>query len=81
MITHSVSNHPEPRWQREGPPSAPSRRQETRPELAGVAKGYQMPARHCQSSALRGQASDKPQGRKPRAGVGRTVRRGGAMGI
>jgi len=37
MITHSVSNHPEPRWQRKGPPSAPSRRQETRPKLAGVA--------------------------------------------
>jgi len=27
------------------------------------------------------QASDKPQGRKPRAGMGRTARRGGTMGI
>ena len=34
-----------------------------------------------QCGALREQASDKPRGRKPRAGVGRTVRRAGAMGI
>ena len=29
-------------------------------------KGYQMPARHWQCGRLRGQASDKPRGRKPR---------------
>ena len=44
-------------------------------------KGYQMPARHWQCGRLRGQASDKPRGRKPRAGVARTVGRAGAMGI
>jgi hypothetical protein len=31
--------------------------------------------------ALRGQASDKPRGRKPRAGMGTVVVRAGAMGI
>ena len=34
-----------------------------------------------QCGALRGQASDKPQGRKPRAGLGTTVPRVRAMGI
>jgi hypothetical protein len=40
-----------------------------------------MPARHWQCGKLRGQASDKPRGRKPRAGVAKTVGRAGAMGI
>jgi hypothetical protein len=40
-----------------------------------------MPARPGQCGAFRGQASDKPQGRKARAGMGTAVRRAGAMGI
>jgi len=36
-------------------------------------KGYQMPDGHKQCGALRLQASDKPQGRKPRAGIGTAV--------
>ena len=40
-----------------------------------------MPARHGQCGAFRGQASDKPQGKKPRAGMGTAVPRAGAMGI
>src|SRR6516164_2492637 len=34
-----------------------------------------------QCVARGGRASDKPRGRKPRAGMDRTVRRAGAMGI
>jgi hypothetical protein len=49
--------------------------------MPGDVKGYQTPARHRQCSALRGRASDKPQGRKPRAGVAATVRRAKLMGI
>jgi hypothetical protein len=46
-----------------------------------IVKGYQMPAQHGQCGAFGGQASDKPQGRKPRAAMGTAVPRAGAMGI
>ena len=47
---------------------------------AAFVKGYQTPARHL-AVRLGGQVSDKPRGRKPRAGMDTTVRRAGAMGI
>lgn len=43
-------------------------------------KGYRMPAAHGQCGALWRQASDKPQGRKPRPSKG-TVAPRAAMGI
>ena len=49
--------------------------------IAKIVKGYQMPARHLVVRHVHGQASDKPRGRKPRAGMGTTVRRAGAMAI
>ena len=41
--------------------------------MSPCVKGYQMPVRHGQCGGFRGQASDKPQGRKPRAGSGAAV--------
>jgi hypothetical protein len=46
-----------------------------------IVKGYQMPAGIGGFGAFRGQASDKPQGRKPRAGIGTAVPRGELWGF
>jgi len=51
------------------------------PRISASVKGYQMPAGHGPRGELWRQASDKPQGRKPRAGRGTAVPRARAMGI
>ena len=52
-----------------------------RRKTAAPVKGYRMPAAHGPCGELRRQASNKPQGRKPRADVGTAVPRAGTMGI
>jgi hypothetical protein len=41
--------------------------------MSADVKGYQMPVRHGQCGVFGRQASDKPQGRKPRASMGTAV--------